>query len=314
MKEYKIFARKLLLFICIIILFDFIIGAMLHWLYFRQKSGLLYRATYSMEKTNAGGLIFGSSRANHHYEPEVFKERLGLNFYNAGRDGNSIFYHYAVLKAVLKRYRPKMIVLDLNPQEFIVNKDSYDRLSSLFPYYKSHPEIRPVVNLKSPLEKYKMYSGIYPFNSFLLTILIGNLDANKERTQDIEGYIPLNNHLTHEIKTNQIPVTYETDSFKINVYKLFIAECKKFKVDLYIAASPNFIKSGYTDYSIRLGQGIAEKMHIPFYDFSRDSLFLNRSWLFSDPGHLNNDGAKLFSNNLIDSIQASGSKIALMPE
>ena len=146
---------KLLVLFITLVFFDFIIGSLLNIFYFKQESGLQYRTTYSIEKTTADLLIFGSSTANHNYHPGIFQNRLNMSYYNVGRDGKSIFYHYAVLEAVLKRYTPKMIIYDFDEHEFSKDQESYDRLSSFLPYYKKHPEIRSIVDLKSPYEKYK---------------------------------------------------------------------------------------------------------------------------------------------------------------
>ncbi|HXS59927.1 MAG TPA: hypothetical protein VN703_03845, partial [Candidatus Sulfopaludibacter sp.] len=122
-----------------------IIGNLLRTFYFKQQSGLQCRTTYSIEKTTANVLIFGSSAANHDYQTNTFTKRLDTSFYNTGRDGISIFYEYAVLKAILKRYTPKIIILDFDQEEFIKNEASYDRLSALLPYYINHPEIRSII-------------------------------------------------------------------------------------------------------------------------------------------------------------------------
>ena len=127
---------------------DFIIGNLLRKLYFSQISGLLHRTTYSIDKTEADILIFGSSRANHHYDSKLFEESTGQYTYNTGRDGNFIFYQTALLKSILKRYKPKQIILDFEGT-FAFNQNDYDRIAALLPYYKSHKEIRDIVLLKS---------------------------------------------------------------------------------------------------------------------------------------------------------------------
>ncbi len=83
-----------------------------------------------------------------------------MSCYNTGRDGKIIFYNYAVLKSILKRYTPKIAILDFNREEFSNDGESYDRLSSLFPYYYNHPEIRPILKLKNPLKKLKLFKNI----------------------------------------------------------------------------------------------------------------------------------------------------------
>src|SRR5688572_26843702 len=93
-------------FLIILYLFDFAIGNILRIFYFRQASGVTSRITYAMEKSKAPGLIFGSSRASHHFVSDSLSASLRIPFYNAGKDGQSIFYHYAMLKVILNRYTP----------------------------------------------------------------------------------------------------------------------------------------------------------------------------------------------------------------
>jgi hypothetical protein len=308
-KTFIYFILKTFFLLLIVIIFDFSFGSILHYYYFKQKSGLQYRTTYAMEKTTADLLIFGASRANHHYHPEIFeKQLLNYSYYNVGRDGTSIFYHYAVLKSVLKRYSPKVAILDFDCGEFMQNQDSYDRLSSLFPYYKNHTEIRSIIELKSPYEKFKLLSNIYPYNSSILTIAVGNQDFNKKRKLDFKGYVPLTKMWNGSIQIDNTSIKYKIDSTKVKVYALFIQDCMNSKVKLYVVCSPSLIKSKNTDYSIIIGQEIAKKNNIDFFDYSKDSIFLNNSSLFQDINHLNDEGAKKFSKILIDKIKKVNDK------
>jgi hypothetical protein len=300
--SYYYFIAKLIALITIIFILDFFIGNILHYFYFRQESGLQYRTTYSIEKTNADLLIFGSSRANHHYEPNIFESNLNLTYYNVGRDGNFIFYHYAVLKGALKRYKPKVIILDIIRREFQKDQDSYDRLSILLPYYQTHSEIQPIIELKSNFEKFKLISNIYPFNSSLFTILTGNLEFNKKRKSDIKGYVPLSKTLDRPIQIDNSPTKYMIDSLKVKFFESFIKDCIQSNVKLYIVCSPYYIKFSHSDYTINQAKEIAKNNNIPFFDYSNDSVFINNPQLFTDFEHLNDNGAKIFSKMLIDKI------------
>lgn len=298
----RFFLLKLIIFFTLVFILDYIIGNILSHFYFRQESGLLYRTTFSIEKTTADVLIFGSSKANHHYIPDIFEKRLNLSCYNVGRDGNYILYHSAVLKGVLKRYSPKIVILDFRSGEFKQTKDSYDELSSLLPYYNRHPEMRSIIELKSKFEKLKLLSYIYPYNSLLLTIAVGNTEFNKKRRSDIQGYVPLKKVWNLPIQIDSSSINYEIDSIKVKAYEIFIQNCVQSKVNLYIVCSPSFIKSNHIDYSVKLGQKIAKKNNITFFDFSNDSIFINESKFFADTWHLNNTGAEIFSDILTDNL------------
>lgn len=296
------FLAKGILFLLLVVVMDFTIGNVLSYFYFKQESGLQYRTTFSIEKTTADELVFGSSRANHHYKPEILEKGMNYSYYNVGRDGGSILYHYAVLEAVLKRYTPKIIILDVNEGEFKQTKASYDRLSSLLPYYREHPEMRSIIALKSKYEKYKLYSSIYPYNSVISTIIMGNTEVNKKRKGDYLGYIPLYKSWNEEIKENKTGV-YETDSVKIKFFESFISECKKKNIQLYVVFSPFYVKYLHEDYSVKLAKEIANKYNVPFFDYSNAVTFINNKKLFADFGHLNDRGAIVFTEDLVKKIK-----------
>lgn len=308
---YRLFSIKLIAFLGLLFLLDQVIGLTLRHYYFKQESGMLYRTTYSLEKTTADMLIFGSSRANHHYDPSVLEKRTGLSYYNVGRDGCNILYHYCMLKSVLARYTPKTIILDINSAEFRKSEDNYDRLSCLLPYYKTHPELRPIIERKSRFEKMKLVSSIYPFNSMMFTIAVGNAEFNKKRRGDIQGYVPLSRTWNGDIGFYDNRKGYETDSVLINVYESFISDTKKSGARLFIICSPLFVISNQPDQSINIGKEIAARNGIPFIDFTGDSAYTTKRHLFSDLLHLNANGASVFSNDLIDKISATDSSYSV---
>jgi hypothetical protein len=297
---------NLIIVVAIVFLLDFAIGRTLRYFYFKQTSGLQFRTTYAMEKANADVLIFGSSRASHHYVPEVFEDSLKLSYYNTGRDGNGIFYQTAVLKSVLKRYTPKVIIFDF-AGGFETDISDYDRMSSLLPYYRSHEEIRKIIELKSPFEKVKLLSQIYPYNSSLLTIIIGNLDANKNRKPDNKGYVALYKEWKGTLDTITDQANVSIDSNKVASFKEFISYAKKSGAKVFIVYSPIYRVFNFNQ-QIEMCNSICLEEHIPFYDYSKDTTFLNNKNLFQDFSHLNHPGAIIFSSSVVEKIKADINK------
>jgi len=295
---------KACIFIFILFILDFSIGSLLRYLYFKQSSGLLYRTTYSLDSTTAQFLIFGSSTANHHYDPSIFEDRINMSVYNTGRDANTIFYNYAVFQSILKRYTPKIAILDFNVGELKVFPQDYDRISSLLPYYNSHPELHPIIQLKNHFEKYKLLSKIYPFNSLVFTILIGATDFNKSRDyiNDKNGFVPLTRVWKSKIRTYATEKNYKVDSTKIALLQSFIQQCKSADIHLYICISPIFKKFTSKDVSANIVQKIATEYEVPFYNFSNDTMFWNHPEYFADIIHLNGIGAKVYSDQVVDKI------------
>jgi hypothetical protein len=277
----------------IVFVLDFAIGKTLRHFYFKETSGLHYRTTYSMEQTKAEVLIFGASRANHHYVPEIFENSLKLTTYNTGRDANGIFYETALLKSVLKRYSPKIIILDY-PGDFSFNRKAYDNLSSLFPYYKTHKEIRRDVELRSPFERIELLSELYTFNSQILTIAKGNLETNKKRNADSKGYVPLQTDSPPEFMVFSSHKSYDVDSKKVKSTQEFLIRAKEAGARVYVIYSPLFWKVARNQ-DAEICKSICAEENVPFWNFSQDPFFLSRQDLFYDNTHLNQKGSKIFS-------------------
>lgn len=228
---FKFFRNCIFLLVAIII-FDQIGGAILHYLYFRQKAGPNAETTFTFTKMHAEGFILGSSRGRRNYNPGIIADSLGISVYNAGHDGQTIFYEQAIVRRALARYVPKLVIIDLNPEEMYFRDLHYDRLNVLAPYYRNYADVRSIYLLKGiragsgdggnwfvkparisgkswnnfwfrlhameewvlqlNTERFKMASAIYPFNSSLLDILSGIF---KNRKSD-SGFKPLKGIIT----------------------------------------------------------------------------------------------------------------------
>lgn len=302
-KIIRYYLLQVVLFIALVAAADLIVGKILKHFYNRQSSGWEYSTRYSAEETKADVLIFGASRAQQQYNPTYFEDTLHLSCYNVGRDGTSFFYHYAMLQGVLKRYTPKVIILDCEYAALKKSALSYERLSILLPLYKDHPEMQPIISMRSPFEKYKFISSIYPYNSMLFKIAVANLESNKKEKEDIKGYVPLHNSLKEPIKTFDYTEKYELDSIKVRMLRSFIDECSSRNIKLYFVCAPYYMKTTGTDYSLALTQQIAEEKNIPFIDYSKDTTYFNAPHLFDDTVHLNMAGSKIFSEDLAAKIR-----------
>ncbi|HMO60637.1 MAG TPA: SGNH/GDSL hydrolase family protein [Ferruginibacter sp.] len=298
--RYLYFGTQLLIVLLMIWIADFALGSTLRHFYFKQKTGWAYNTTYSMEQTDAKLLIFGSSKGTRQFHPEVFEEKFGLPFYNASREGYFMLYHEAVLNAVLKRYTPERIILDVRAYEFMENKQTYERLDVLLPYYKTHPEIRDIVNLKSKHEKVKLLSSVYPFNSMIFNIASGVL--GREKDEVIKGYKPSYNVWKKPVQPARETESDKIDSNFVNSYKAFLQKCKDRNIKITVVATPYLNMLGRELVTLRMAEAIAKAHNIQFIDYTMEPALVSRQELFADPIHLNDVGARLMSAMVADSI------------
>lgn len=299
--NYVRFLANALLFLLIVLVFDQLLGRTLRHFYFTSTSGDYYRTTYAMDSTKADIIILGSSRASHHYIPKLIEDSLGMSCYNTGRDGNYLLYNYAIFKSILKRYNPKIIILDINPSELYRTNNSYENLTSLLPYYHDKIELRNIIDLRSKFEKYKMLSAIYPFNSTFITIIKGNrgyYDENK-----LKGYIPLQG--TTLLRKKPILLTEdskELDLNKLNAIEYMSQICEQNSIRFIVVQSPRYVNVNQKAENKILNE-IMAKYNCYYFNLVNEPMFMDNPSLFRDTPHLNEDGAQLFTWLILQKIK-----------
>lgn len=302
-KEYLVFAKKLSVFLLIVFIVDFSLGQLLEHFYLKINIPTPEQhTTYSIEEADSDIMVFGSSRAQHHYDPEPFEDLPNHSFYNTGKDGQGIFYSWVILKSVLTRNKePRILILDINTNEFDKDQDSYDRLSDLLPYYHENEEIQEIVNLKSPFEEVKALSHLYRYNSKVLTIIRDNLFPQKDPME--RGFEPI------KVSERRLELLdyydrEEVDSLEVEAFIGFLQDAKKFNQKIFVFVSPTYRRyyKG-TPESIKIAKKICRDLDVSFFSYHQDSLFLKNPKYFSDPSHLNEIGAEIYSDKIFEEIK-----------
>lgn len=313
--------KKFFINICIVIVIIFVldslVGKMLHHFYFKevQGSGQDAHITYSMDSTRANIVVFGNSTALFDYMPDVFQDSLRMSFYTTGVNGAPNSFVLAMLKSVLKRYTPDVIILSLdyrNSAKDEQGNNDNDRLSALLPYYSTHKEIRNILGLRGPYEKSKLLlSDIYPFNSKIFSIVKGNSKffVALERKKSVAppsvktGHVDYNQTMDSKIDT--VTVTSNIlDSANADMLYQFLSLAKKSSAKVFVCYTPVFEKYNTKPQEMISCKSMCRQQNIPFEDFSEDTLFLNNSKYFGDPHHLNTKGASVFSEILAHKIKS----------
>ena len=293
MKKYLV---KIGLFFLIIIVLDIVWGIVFQYMNDHSKGGGIKSRYYVCKEASEEVLIFGSSRAKHHYVPDIIEERLGMTCYNAGEDGNGIIYSYGALLMILSRYTPKYIIYDVFPAYDINSDDNIKHLDFLKPYYKE-PGIDSIFWRVNPRTSLMMNSSLYRFNTSCVKIFGSYLHPIENYPK---GYKPLFKEKTEEGSHGIEPVGQaETDTLKLYYFERFIQLAQNYGVKVICCVSPVYY--GYSkDYNYEPIMGLLQKYNVPFFDFSQDLQISNEHSYFEDDVHLNDKGAHLFTNKVID--------------
>ncbi len=307
--EIKIFLQRLLLFLFCLVLVDTGLGYLFEFAYFSQRKGQFAQTTYSIDSTKHDILIFGSSRAVRHYSPSILSKTLEMSCYNVGRDAQMLPYYAAMQTAILKRYKPKIIILDVNSWEISPGEGKYEKLSVLFPYARRHPELLRYLTEISRWENVKLASRVYPYNSSLFILGYNCLFSNKVQADD-NGYAPLTGEMTDLMLkdyTHRLALGREEqnenstiiDHKALNYYREFLKNTAKYNIKTYVVISPKILDEKENYKTKKLRETAQEFENVTFINFSRNKDFNFKYQKFSDPFHLNKQGAEEFSQDLL---------------
>jgi hypothetical protein len=305
MKRLNQKALGIILFALFIILADKFIGKILEIIYVNSDELAISQIRYTFNETSEDILIFGSSRAEHHYVPEIISKSTGCTSYNCGLGGQFLTFSYIQISETLKRYKPRLIILDLYP-EMLLQKNFDQRLKILAPYYTSDTLIMEILNQSSRFEKFKYISSIYPYNSLLFPLLLGLF-----YTPDVsdKGFIPVAGTIDTSLVVNKgSGKTHEIVEKQMMTLCEIIRVCQEKKVDLWILVSPIYKTTTQDSKIIQDLEILSKQKCVHFIDFSQNSYFSNYLF-FKDNLHLNSNGAIEYSKTVSDSLRSYLNKL-----
>lgn len=295
----KKFLLKIGLFFLALIIFDRTLGMVFAYMGEHAKGGYVGHHVYVTDKANEDILIFGSSRAIHHYNPQIISDSLDMTCYNCGQDGNGIVLFYGLWQMIKERHRPKMIIYDISQPFDLYEGDNNQRYLGWLRMDYDRPGVKQIFTAIDPTEEYKMMSMLYRFNSkFMQNITdyvhpIFGIDGN--------GFLPLKGNMDKmKVKDKNLNSTSvrSVDRQKLDFINKLIDEMEG--VELVFVASPMWYGANEEDYQpIR---EICNKRNISFLDFSNNEKYVHQNEWFKDGTHLNARGADEFTRDLISVI------------
>lgn len=300
MKKSATRILKIFSFLLLVFLADRLAGKILENLYQNSTDITISKIRYTFYATNEDILIFGSSRAQNHYIPDTISKGTGYTSFNGGLGGQPLAFSLVQISKTLKRYKPKVIVLDVTPN-FTYDKDSDPRLNILAPFYHSDTLVRRILyNNFSKFERLKFLSSVYPYNSMIADLILALVYTPNV---SVNGFIACPPGIANE---NWIPDENYENNGEIPAMQMgYIQEitnlCIQNKIDLWIILSPLYKT---TDEELKISRDLklfAEQQDVHFVDFSKNIYFSDYK-LFKDHLHLTSNGAEIFSEMVRDSI------------
>ncbi len=294
----KRFTINIFIFFIIVVVIDFSVGRVGDYLVKNVNGGDAKRTNDLVMKDQHDVLILGSSRARHHYDTPFLSDTLGIDVYNAGYDGNGVVLAYGLLGMVLERYKPRLILYDVEPafDIHVYTEDNNHKryISRLKPYYR-HPVAGEIISDVSSEEWYKVHSGMMRYNMSLISLVSEGLRGKNDYSK---GFSPL--YGSYELEPSNDSKVYKIDSFKVSYMEKLINLAKTSQIPIIVVASPKY---GQKDLPyIHIVRNLCKTKGVPFLDYYDNEEFESHKEWFKEPMHLNSYGAKVFSKYIAEDI------------
>lgn len=259
------------------------------------------KAEHVINKVDADIVIIGSSRAQAHYDTQVFRDSIPeLTVFNCGGDGQKFWYCDIATNCILDRYSPTMVIWDFQLNDLA---PSDENLSLLYPYYKENDYVKERLLERDPMLKYQLWLNTYRYNgsgSRILTASRLPKDYGKDKL-GYSGHKPLK---TVSMVFDDLHYNYITpDSDKVEQLERTIKKAQDKGVKLVFTISPVVNKITGENSTIETLSAICSKYDIPLIDDSQLDGFVGNPNQGYDSGHLNSEAAALFTRTLISQIK-----------
>jgi len=265
-------------------------------------------------------LFVGQSRAHSAVKPRVIDRILKVDSYNAGIDGASAAEFLTVLDGYLVHHpAPSRVVLMVDAGTLDLQRRLWNPLL-YFPYL-DNPVVRasvrsagysPALLRALPFLRMLDYDDYSRGNA--LKGLLGKTELGPDAAP-YKGYVDLRRGGMREARfVEQGAKTISPDG--LSTLQSFMDACRVRGIQLVLVVPPLF--TGYhkqwtnSSQVLDLVTTLAERNHLEVWRHDRLEL-CQRAELFSDPGHLNDAGAELYSTLLAGQLGGNGEQRKLVP-
>lgn len=282
----------------------------------RVEVGVFGGIVNHARQARADVVVLGSSRAWHHYDTAILRDRLGTTVYNAGCDGQGLPYMRGVMDLILQDYRPALFIIDVDAHLVRPSNPYLDRAVVLAPFMDESEVIRELIYSRGPFEWMKYLSRLFRYNSRALAIL---RDAGRPNHSDA-GFEPVDEVMFAASELPDAPPTWAhlpPEPRDLELLREMIQVARAAGSRVLLVRSPRYHRdeTGASADSLLLAgiRRVAEEEQVPYLVISSENTpKLRDTLLFVDPGHLNRRGARIFTAALTDRLDRMGLREALL--
>jgi hypothetical protein len=262
------------------------------------------------KKKNIDFVILGSSRARHHIDPSLLTNVYNGNGYNAGIDGTGgIAYNAMLLHLMIEHNNhPKLVIIQIDPYPYFADGDENitNELLPLYPFLNNSKSLSEFIYEQIDYsKKFKLFFHSYRYNGKFLRVLYNYNKRNA--VENNNGFEALNGTIDSTSFKKQTTLNSNRyASIKLKALLDIIQTSKKNNITLAVVFPPTYNNNAFnkpvTDYITSLLKQNGVKNIFDFADIEKIPA-LEHASLWKDAGHLNKNGAAIFSARLNDTMR-----------
>ncbi|ELM3649376.1 hypothetical protein [Flavobacterium psychrophilum] len=243
-------------------------------------------------------VIMGTSRANNHFVPALF-EKKGYQTFNYGMSGSHLFETSLLLKLMIaNHYKIKHLILEADLSMCNEKRDE-GTTARFMPYLHQNNIISDHYKKQSdffqlfyiPFYRYIKFDSKIGFRELREVVARKKTNAFQNK-----GYYPLVSLKKSNMKNDIASLKVVRNRYYEEIKKI----CSLHKINLQVVMTPMCSNTKGLDYFYKLNQ-----LYPEIHNF--ENVITNDKY-FSSCGHLNDEGAKIFTNILIKKLDFNAKK------
>lgn len=301
MKPLQRFFTVAIIFILFLFVIDYGVGLVLDHYFFNlpesaNECGKVH-SRFCMEKDV---VLMGSSRCNHHFVSSKLLDSIRIyhqewTIYNYGLNGFFLNSSLCAVESMLNRYTPKVVIIEVDPHDFLEGERSAKGISAYAPFYDKDSIVRKYIDNLQKQNIFLYQSHLVRYRNAYPIKIIRTLGMKEDQKL---GYTPLYgskidnekdvNLDTFEPEEKQMPIS----QFTLQNFSQVSQLCKKKQVLMILVTTPRYKSKKDTE----MIRNLCKKEGLLYLDYY--NIFdMHPEW-FRDSSHLNDEGANILTSML----------------
>lgn len=272
-------------------------------------------------KINADVVVYGSSRAMVHMDPQIIKDSTNLEAYNLGINGHNFWLQYFRHQELLQHNKsPKFIIHSVDIFTLVKREDLFN-LEQFLPYMFYNREIEKWISSYRGYKKADFYFPLiryYGHYKTLGSVLKSAFVENDNDSSRYLGFAAMNlvwNDDLEKAKKKFSNFHVQIDPKSVELFDKYLKECNDNGIGVALVYTPEYIEGQEfvknREEIMSYFRYFSAKYNIPFYDYSSDPMSFKKEF-FYNASHLNSVGARLFTSKMIHDIKRDKSVLNML--